>query len=346
MLDPSESTIERFLESAREELGMDVAFMAQFVDGKEVFRAVAGDGPTFGVEEGGSRPLDETICQRVATSRAPNVIPDAKEEEALRDLGVVDDAGIGCYVGIPIRFSDGRLYGTFCCLAHGPDPTLRERDVAFMHVFARLIGDQLERDELAAENQRLQLTTTAVEALLTALAARDGYTGEHSREVVALSVAVAREMGLADEEVAEIEQVALLHDIGKIAIPDAILRKPSPLSSEEWELMRTHPVAGASIVSSIDSLAHLAPAIRAEHERWDGRGYPDGLAGDEIPLASRIVLACDAYDAITSDRPYRRALDAATARGELLQNRGAQFCPKTVDALLAVLERPVPTGAG
>ncbi len=144
-------------------------------------------------------------------------------------------------------------------------------------------------------------------------------------------------MGLSDDEVAAVEQVALLHDVGKIGVPDSVLRKPAPLDAEEWEVMRAHPVTGARIVASVRSLAQLEPAVRAEHERWDGGGYPEGLAGTEIPIASRIVLACDAYHAMTSDRPYRRALAPEAARAELLRHRATQFCPDTVDAMLAVL---------
>jgi len=136
----------------------------------------------------------------------------------------------------------------------------------------------------------------------------------------------------------EVRQVALLHDVGKIGIPDAILSKPGPLNRDEWTVMRTHPVVGAQIVASIDSLAPFAPAIRAEHERWDGTGYPDGLACDQIPLASRITFACDAYDAMLSSRPYRATpMNATAAAAELRNNAGTQFDPEVVAALLRVV---------
>lgn len=336
-LDRSGTGIDRLLATAREALDMEVAFVSEFAGGDEVFRTVSGEGRPFEIEEGESIPLEETICSRVADSRAPTVIPDTRREEAVSELPRVEGAGIGCYVGVPIRLSDGRTYGTFCCVARAADPSLAERDVAFMHVFARFVADQIERDELAAAKQRLEVAATGVEALLSALAARDGYTADHSTAVVSLSVAVARRVGLSEEEVAAVEQVALLHDVGKIGVPDSVLRKPSPLDAEEWEVMRTHPVTGAGIVASVQSLTHLERAVRAEHERWDGGGYPDGLAGTDIPVASRIVLVCDAYHAMTSDRPYRRALAPDAARAELLRHRGTQFCPDTVDAVLAVL---------
>jgi len=177
----------------------------------------------------------------------------------------------------------------------------------------------------------------SLRALLAAVNARDSYTASHSREVVRLARSVSRRLGLGEIETIEVEHVALLHDVGKIAIPDAILRKPRSLTEHEQTLMRQHPVVGAEILASTPELAHLAPAVRAEHERWDGGGYPDGLAGQAIPVASRIVFVCDAYHAMTSDRPYRRAMSPQAARRELARSAGTQFCPDAVDALLDVL---------
>jgi diguanylate cyclase (GGDEF)-like protein len=184
-----------------------------------------------------------------------------------------------------------------------------------------------------------------VRSLALALEARDGYAGGHSDVVHALAVAVARRLGLDDRQVAEVQAVALLHDVGKIGIPDYVLHKPGPLDESEWELMRTHPLTGERILAPLPGFAGVATAVRHEHERWDGGGYPDGLAGEEIPLSSRIVLACDVYGALVSDRPYRRALAPAQARAELRRGAGSQFDPRVVDALLACLEEDA-TGGG
>jgi len=145
-------------------------------------------------------------------------------------------------------------------------------------------------------------------------------------------------MGLGEEELKQVRQAALLHDIGKIAIPDAILNKPGALTDEEWVVMRSHPIFGEQIALATSGLEPLAPVIRAEHERWDGAGYPDGLAGGQIPLASRITLVCDAYHAITSDRPYRAALSDEVARARIAENAGTQFCPRSAQALLELLD--------
>jgi diguanylate cyclase (GGDEF)-like protein len=173
-----------------------------------------------------------------------------------------------------------------------------------------------------------------VRSLAAALSERDGYTGEHSNVVRDLAVAVGSALGLEGRALAEVEAGALLHDVGKIGIPDAILHKTGPLDDEEWDLMREHPAIGERILRQLPGLADVALAVRHEHERWDGRGYPDGLAGEAIPLTSRIVLACDAYNALVSDRPYRAKLSRAEALRELERCAGSQFDPTVVAALL------------
>jgi putative nucleotidyltransferase with HDIG domain len=177
-----------------------------------------------------------------------------------------------------------------------------------------------------------------VQALVAALEARDPSTARHSRSVVEIAERVALRLGLSEDAVAEAASVAALHDIGKLAVPDRILLKPGPLDDIERTIMRDHSAAGARILLAVQELAHLAEAVRATHERWDGRGYPDGLAGESIPLASRIVFVCDAYDAMTSPRPYRASIGHVRAEAELRRCRGSQFCPQATDALLAVLE--------
>ncbi|MFY9488501.1 MAG: HD-GYP domain-containing protein [Solirubrobacterales bacterium] len=189
--------------------------------------------------------------------------------------------------------------------------------------------------EMCFERERFSST---ISSLLLALHARDGYTGQHSDETVELAMDVAEQMHLTEAERLELRDVALLHDIGKIGIPDEVLNKPGKLSEDEWKIMRQHPVIGEQIVEQVPGFDSIALAIRHEHERWDGGGYPDGLAGEAIPLASRIVLACDAYNAMTTDRPYRKSLGEAAAREELVRCAGTQFDPRVVSALLAALD--------
>lgn len=190
----------------------------------------------------------------------------------------------------------------------------------------------------ARERGRYKAT---IEALATALTARDGYTGTHSQETLWFVQAVCDELGLEPHVCEFVSDVALLHDIGKLGIPNEVLHAPGRLTDEQWEIMKTHPEIGERIVATVPGLEEVARAIRHEHEHWDGSGYPDGLKQGEIPLASRIVLACDAFHAMTSDRPYRAAMSEARARAELARNAGTQFDPIVVGALLRVLDSRV-----
>ena len=331
-------TIERALAAAKAILHMDVGFVSEFSRERMTFRKLVGDAESFGWREGESIPLDDTFCRLLMEGHLPNAIPDAKRDERVKWLDVTGEAGIGAYVGVPIRYSDGRLYGTLCCLSHSPDPSLKEREAEFMRVLARIVADQLEREELEAEKRRLAIESAGLRALLAALEARDGYSGEHSKVVVGLCTEVAEQMDLPEEEVDVVQQAAFLHDVGKIAVPDSVLKKRGPLEEGERREMERHVEVGARMVASLDGLAHLVPMIRATHERWDGEGYPDGLSGEEIPLASRIVHACDAWHAMTSDRPYREALSIEGAIEELKNCAGKQFDSRVVVALLEVLK--------
>ena len=161
---------------------------------------------------------------------------------------------------------------------------------------------------------------------------------EHTDQVAALAAATARSLGLAGDVVQQIAQAAELHDIGKVAIPHSVLSKPEPLSQDEWTVMRQHTVIGERMLSEAPELRPVAALVRSSHERWDGAGYPDGLAGEQIPLAARIVSACDAFNAMTTDRSYRKALTAGVAVAELRANSGTQFDPKVVEALVSLVD--------
>jgi HD-GYP domain-containing protein (c-di-GMP phosphodiesterase class II) len=330
-------TVSGALEAVRDFLGMEVAFTAEIVSDELVFRELRGDAHSFGFSEGQAAPLEQTYCERMLTGRLPSIITETQESSVARALPVTHAANIAAFVTVPITFANGELYGTLCAASHDPQPTLGERELPFLRVFARLIADQVERARLEDAKRAAEAEAAATETLLAAVEARDSYTGEHSAAVVDHAVAVARSLGLNDTEVTEVEQTARLHDVGKISTPDRVLSKPGALSEEEWQIMRRHPLDSERLIRRVPALSHLAPALRAEHERWDGAGYPDGLSGREIPLASRIVFVCDAYHAMTSDRPYRRALTPSDARRELVENKGTQFCPNCVEALLETL---------
>jgi putative nucleotidyltransferase with HDIG domain len=202
---------------------------------------------------------------------------------------------------------------------------------------AAQIGGLLAAFEHEERAQRVYRETLA--SLSNALEAKDAITSQHTEEVVRLAVAVAAELDLALDAVQSVELGAVLHDIGKVRVPEAILNKPGALTEEEWVVMRTHPEVGEQILRPIQSLESILPIVRHHHERWDGSGYPDGLAGSAIPLGARIVAVCDAYRAMTENRPYRTALPEAQARKELEQGAGAQFDAECVQALLRALDR-------
>jgi diguanylate cyclase (GGDEF)-like protein len=200
---------------------------------------------------------------------------------------------------------------------------------------ALLIADQ--RMYAHKNSGRATAKRQSTDVLLRALAERHPALEGHFGGVAHLAEAVARHLGLDGEALDHVRVAAELHDVGKVAIPDAILTKPGPLDEEEWAFMRRHTLIGERIVAAAPALGPVAKLVRASHERWDGDGYPDRVVGEDIPLGARIVAVCDAYDAMVTDRPYRRGRSAAAAVAELQHCAGAQFDPEVVAAFAAVL---------
>jgi putative nucleotidyltransferase with HDIG domain len=208
--------------------------------------------------------------------------------------------------------------------------------VALLAVFAR------EREARVAQTVELGRAYRGTALLLRdLLESDDEYTGHHAEDVVDLSIRVADQLGLDEDIRRETELGALLHDIGKIHIPDAIINKAGPLDEAEWAIMKTHTIEGQKMLDQIGGLlGSVGVVVRASHEHFDGGGYPDGLAGETIPLAARIVAACDSFNAMTTTRSYRRAMPIASAVDELYRCAGTQFDPAVVDALVAVVGDP------
>jgi putative nucleotidyltransferase with HDIG domain len=206
-------------------------------------------------------------------------------------------------------------------------------------LFPLLIGFEREREGRIERSLELGRAYRGTALLLRDLLEDDDeYTGHHTEDVVVLSVQVAEQMGVDEDTLRATEMGALLHDIGKIAVPDEIINKTGPLNDEEWAIMRTHTVEGERMLQQVGGLlASVGVVVRASHERWDGGGYPDGLAGAAIPIPARIVSACDAFNAMATDRSYRKALPLEVALAELHKNSGTQFAPDVVDALVAVV---------
>jgi hypothetical protein len=218
-------------------------------------------------------------------------------------------------------------------------------------VFRRRRADWMADVDAAAapsgesERRTADARRGALELARATLAAQHGLTAGHSDEVGLLCEEIADELGIEGWERANLLAAAQLHDIGKVAVPDEILDKPGSLSDEEWQLVREHTPVGERIVMAVPELDEVATIVRHSHEHWDGSGYPDGLAGEEIPLASRVVLCVDAFHALRSDRPYRRGRSAQAAIAELRAHAGTQFDPVVVAALEAAAERVRRSGA-
>ncbi len=204
------------------------------------------------------------------------------------------------------------------------------------------LGDALAAHIAAGiENARLlrnkrNLFYASLATLAQAVELRDQYTGGHTNRVTAYALLLGKELGLSPAELHLLRVGTPLHDIGKIGIADKILQKPGRLTPDEFEAMKTHAAKGARMLEQMDDVAVVVPIVRSHHERWDGRGYPDGLAGENIPLLARLVAVCDSFDAMTSDRPYRKGMPVAAAFAELQKGRGTQFDPTMVDAFLRI----------
>jgi len=210
--------------------------------------------------------------------------------------------------------------------------------VWLLRVFSQ---DRVERYSATLELSRAYRGTVML--LADVVEHEDGYTASHCRSVVELVQAVAEEMGVNPGARQELEFAALLHDVGKISIPKEILNKPSSLEPDEWELMKTHTIEGQFMLDRVGGmLGRVGEIVRSCHERWDGAGYPDGLAAEEIPVQARIVFVCDAWNAMTTDRSYRSAMSREEAMSELVGNAGTQFDPDVVTALAKVIEEGEP----
>jgi diguanylate cyclase (GGDEF)-like protein/putative nucleotidyltransferase with HDIG domain len=288
--------------------------------------------------------IGDGINGRAARTGEPVIVPDTAKEP---DFLAPENSGLfaGSELAVPIRVA-GEVWGVLNLEdkrknAFGPD------DLVFADMLAGHIGAALDRSRLFHELEQTFTTTLAM--LSDALERKDAYTAAHADEVADLSVAVARLLGLSEDEVRTVNYGGLLHDIGKIGIPSEIILKPSKLTDEEFEVIKQHTIIGADMLSRIPFFEDVVPVVRSAHERWDGRGYPDGLAGEDIPLGARIICACDAYNAMITERPYKAAMPREAAIAELHRCRGTQFDPQVVDALLAVVHqqalRPVSPGA-
>jgi HD-GYP domain-containing protein (c-di-GMP phosphodiesterase class II) len=273
--------------------------------------------------------LDLSTIGELTSRTAPYlVIPHDYETVPMEEV----PKGTGVFAIAPLRI-DGR-YASIAVEAHALDE-FGDRELELLGGIANQAKLAISNALAFGELERTFLST--VEALANALEAKDEYTHSHTRWITDMSLQVGQVLGLDAAGLKRLELGALFHDIGKIGIPASILLKPGPLTDEERKLIETHPELGERILAPIEQLADVRPIVRACHERWDGQGYPTGLSGEEIPIEARIIFACDALHAMTSDRPYRSRLSLEEASRRLREAAGSQFDPTVVDAVLAVV---------
>jgi diguanylate cyclase (GGDEF)-like protein len=280
---------------------------------------------------GWRQPWDRGLTGRCVRDNAPVLADDVRRSPEFR--GTEATREVRSELAVPVRVA-GQSWGVI----NLEDTTVGcfdRDDVDVVEAVAAQLGSTLRGLDLYDSLERAYVGTA--EALSAVLEAKDPYTAQHSDSIAERAVAVGRRLEMNPEELRVLRYAAAFHDIGKIAIPRSVLNKPGPLTATERLMIEQHTVIGERILSPIEFLHPALPLVRHAHERWDGGGYPDGLAGEEIPLGARVLFVCDAHDAMTTDRPYRQALAPSVVLSELREGAGSQFDPAVVEALLGVL---------
>jgi hypothetical protein len=293
------------------------------------------DGIYAGTVNGSMLAVEE-LARWVIAGGDSATTADLALDQRISPLARRSATGIASVMVVPV-IHQGRSVGAISVGSTGHLGYARDT-AAVLSTVASQVATALRHAETFNELERSYFQT--VTALTAAIEANDKYTADHGGSIAKLALMVGRRLGLSAHDLRRLEYAALLHDVGKIGIPRHILNKPGTLSAEEFAAVAQHPVIGERVVSRIEYLHSLAPVIRAAHERWDGHGYPDGRAAEAVPLMARIVFVCDAYHAMTSDRPYRERLSEEAARAELRDNAGTQFDPAVVEAFLSAVPAP------
>lgn len=284
------------------------------------------------------RNIDKRLEQKIQIQSRQKVIEWALKQGrtvALPDIEE-EEEGKNTYVLVPLIARD-KTIGLLEVIIGAPEGNITRRDMSLLTILSKQAALAIENVKMYEAMKKDQVSI--IRALASTVDAKDHYTLGHSQKVSEYSHMIAEEMNLPERDREAIKYAGLLHDIGKIALADDIIKKPSRLTENEFEMVRKHPIVGAKIIKEIDSLAPIVPIVLHHHERFDGKGYPDALAGEQIPLGARIVFLADAYDTMVSARAYRDMIPPELAISELRKNAGSQFDPKVVDAFIECLRK-------
>lgn len=288
---------------------------------------------------------DNGLMLSIIKNRKPLILNKIGNDDNVGFLADLRQEGFTAYMGAPIIAQGGVTVGILSLYSKRPRKYVK-KDIEFINGIGRQIGIALDRGQFI---QRIrEMNFESVLALVQAIELRDPYTRGHSLQVANLSVTIAREMGFTEREVELIKFAGLLHDVGKIAVPETILQKPASLTEQEWEIIKLHPQKSAVIIEPIKGLQQVRNWILHHHERWDGAGYPKKLKAEYIPLQARILSVSDTYSAMIGDRPYRKGLGDEKAREEIQRVSGAQLDSLVVDVFLNInrseLKKCLPEG--
>jgi len=283
------------------------------------------------------QPISSTIIRHAMRERAAVLTEDAITDDRFRDGRSVIISGIRAAMCVPLEVGN-KVVGALYLDTTGKPGKFSPQDLQVLNAIAKQAGIALQRAQLLAQLERAYLSTVRV--MIATVEAKDEYTRGHSERVTAYCMKLADFIGIRGERLKVLRLAALLHDIGKIGIPDSILKKPALLTNEEFSVIKRHPEVGYRIIKNIDSeyADEIAQIVRHHHERYDGKGYPDGVAGDDIHIFARIIAVCDTYDAMTSRRPYRAPLSQDMVLRELRKGAGTQFDPRIAQLMIRLLE--------
>lgn len=276
----------------------------------------------------------DIIASLIVKDKKPCIIsPDKKVPLELEKIRMLEEISSAIFVPLTIR---SNAIGILCICRISTQHPFTASDVELISVLSGQAAAAIENARLYEKLEQSYLST--IITLSGVVEARDQYTDKHMKDISEYSVEIAKKLKLPDDEIENIRKAALLHDLGKISVPDRILMKPDKLSEEEMDVIKRHPSSGAKLIEKVEPLKRASEIIRHHQECFDGTGYPDGLKGEDIPLGARIIAVADAFGAMTTSRPYRKALSINDAVNELKQYAGTQFDPQIVEIFLSILE--------